>query len=157
MAFLLQKYTFTDITVFARNPEGNYVNLTDYQVLGSDNEVKFFHSTAPYLVTFHSFLCGIYERRGERPYVCEVTLEDLKELAGQKDVSFFRRFVGADKVLNEEQVALFCAWKISEYYSGVCLLCDGCTYEFYRTASQKIGDRYQKYKKKLFSKKFYEA
>lgn len=157
MAILLRKYTFTDITVFARTAEGDYINLTDYQVLGTDNEIKVFNSTAPYLITFHSFLCGIYEKRGERPYVCEVTLEELKELTGQKDVTFYKRFVGADKMLNEEQVALFCAWKISEYHSGECLLCDSNTYEFYRVASQRIDGKYRKYKKKLFSKAFYEA
>lgn len=150
------KYTFTDITIYARTNDNNYVNLTDYQILETENEYRIFNSKAPFLLTFHSFFHNIYKSKGINQKLCEVTLEELKVLAGQCDESFYKRFVDSQKEINEQQIALFCAWKISDYHSGKCFE-NGETYEFYRVANKKENGSYKKYDKRVLTKKFFEA
>lgn len=152
---MVKKYSFTDITVFAKTPDGEYLNITDYQAFCKENEYKTFQSDSPFLIAFHFQFCKIYEKIGQRPDICEATLEDLKTLTGQIDPSFWRRFKDSEKDVNEELAAIFCAWKIADYHSGkVIFNAEEGVYEFYRAASERVGNTYKKYPKLVLSKTF---
>lgn len=154
MTVLLPKYKFIDISVFMKTENG-YINLTDFSIIDfKENERKKFQSEAKYLITFHSFLLGIYQHLGDAPYTCEVTIDELKALTGvsANGNSFWRKFS------DEEQVALFCAKKILEYQYGAVQRTGERTYGFYRlTQKKENGAKAIKKQELVFEREFKET
>ena len=131
---LKSKYNFVDISVLMRTGSGNYLNLTDLSLSEQTKEVKL-NTESKFVITFCTFLYGLYEVTGQKKYVCDVTLEDLMGLAGIHNDSFVRRFksnIEADTA--DELLATLCAKKIMDYSYGKCVLKkeNGVQYDFYR-------------------------
>lgn len=149
---LLPRYVFTDITVYMRTGDGEYLNLTDFSLYEKENERVLLNSASRYVIMFCSFFY-LAHKNGIKPYVCDISLNELLELSGIHDKAFLKRFD-----TNEECLAVFCAKKIMDYRCGKVVRDDGDTYSFYRQGYCIENGKHKKMRNVLiFKKKFYAA
>lgn len=155
---LLPKYVFADITVFMRVEDGTYLNISDFSVYGEDNEKLRLNSDSQYVVMLCSFfyVC-IAKKEGQKPYVCDITLGELLELAGINDEVFPKRFKGIYEGENDDLLAMLCARKIMDYRWGKIVRGDGNTYGFYRQGYHKVNGKNRKRSFLVLKKAFYKA
>lgn len=127
---LKERYNFVDITIFLRNENGRYTNITDYTFIG-ENETVELHGINSELVIM---LCG-FMRKKER-YGCEITVPELLALANIRNSQFLDHIaVGMDKEVAETMIAVMCSEKIKDYAHGrICSVkdTDKVVYEFMR-------------------------
>lgn len=155
---LLSRYVFTDITVFMRTSDGTYLNLTDFIVSGKENERLRLNSDSRYVIMLCSFFYVCVARKeGAKPYVCDITFDELLELAGIHDKSLLTRFNNSHGDLNEDLLAILCAKKIVDYQYGKVVRGSGNTYGFYRQGYYKESGKYRRSMFLVFEKPFYEA
>ena len=154
---LLPKYAFVDITVFMKTSEGDYLNLTDFDIASSENEKLRFESESQFIMMFHSFFYPMLKKKGIQPYICDITIDELLALAGIRDKSFLSRFVNSDKEMDYQLLSLHCARKIADYRLGKIAKTNEDTYEFYRNGYSKTSGKYKKEKNLICTKRFYQA
>lgn len=154
---MLPKYTFADITVFMKTENGEYLNITDYRILEEDNEKMHFNSNSRFVIMFCSFFYNSYKTQGQKPYICDITLKELENLAGIHDKSFLKRLNTSVDNDNEDLIAVLCARRILDYRYGKAVRADGNIYAFYRQCSYKVNGKNRKKKSLVFEKQFYEA
>lgn len=154
---MLPKYTFADITVFMKTGEGNeYLNITDYSVL-EENERLCFNSDSPYVIMFCSYFYNSYKKDGQKPYICDISFEELLDLAGIHDKGFLKRFDGASEGANEELLAILCARRILDYRYGRAVKGNKGTYSFFRQTSYKVDGKSRRHLSLVVEKQFYKA
>lgn len=147
----LSKYAYSDLTVFMRTGTNVYLNITDYSVT-EENERVTLQSDSPFVIMFCSLFYTAF-KRDIKPYICDISFDELLELAGVHDTTFIKRFGEADKDL----LAMFCAREIVDYQRGKIVRDADTRYSFYRQAHVREGDKYKKRKTVVFTKEFYEA
>jgi hypothetical protein len=150
---LLKRYTFADITVFMNTGDsGQYLNLTDFEIT-QEKEILEFDSNSKYIMMFCSFMYHAYKRdcTREKPYICDVTIEELKLLAGIHDKNFIDRLRGCSD--EDELLAVIFAKKIMNYKQGRITRLDETTYQFDRQAYNGK----QKVYKPVCNKIFYQG
>lgn len=149
---LLPRYVFADITVYMKVGKGEYLNLTDFAISEKENERVFLNSDSRYAIMFCSFFY-LAHKNDTKPYICDISLNELLELSGIHDKTFLRRFD-----TNEECLAVLCAKKIMDYRYGKAVRGSGNIYRFYRRGYYSENGKYKKRSKVLiFEKRFYEA
>lgn len=155
---LLPKYVFTDITVFMQTESGIYLNLSDFIVHGKENEKIHLNSNSQYVIMLCSFfyIC-IAQKEGVQPYICDITFDELLELAGIHDKSFLKRFKGSYGDTNEDLLAILCAKKIMDYRWGKVIKSDGNAYCFYRQGYHRVNGKNRRHNSLVFKKTFYKA
>lgn len=149
----LPKYAYSDLTVFMRTGKNDYLNITDYSETDRTNEHVAFQSDAPFAIMFCSLFYSSFKDKGIKPYICDVTLEELCDLAGVHDASFVKRFGEANKDL----LAIFCAREIVDYQHGKIVREANNRYSFYRQTHIREDKGYKKRKAVVLTKEFYEA
>ena len=149
----LSKYAYSDLTVFMRVDDNNYLNITDYSEGDNSNEHVEFHSDAPFAIMFYSLFYSSFKDDGTKPYICDITLEELCDLAGVHDAHFIKRFGETNKGL----LAILCAREIVNYQHGKIVKEADNKYSFYRQTHVREGEGYRKRKAIVLTKEFYEA
>lgn len=152
----LPRYAYSDLTVFMRTGKNDYLNITDYSITEEENERVTFQSNSPFVIMFFS-LFYTASKSEIKPYVCDITFDELLELSGICDKGYVRRFVGTFGEASKEFLAVLCAKKILDYQCGNIAKDKGNRYSFYRQGYICENGRHKKQKKLVFTKDFYAA
>ena len=75
----VERYNYTDVTLYKRNVKGLYLNLTDFELEG-DNQKICIEEQSNYIIAIDN-----YESKSELSYIC-VTLEDIRKIIGIADI-----------------------------------------------------------------------
>lgn len=148
------KYVFADLTVYMRTKDGDYINLTDYEIekeverLSLNSAADFVLMTCSFLYASSCYGCGI------KVQICEVTLDDLVVLAGFKDKKFLNRLNVVCKKSYGEMLAIMCAKKIVDYNYGKIILVDKENNE-YSFCRQKFDESRHKISVEVLKKQFF--
>lgn len=127
----LKSFRFSDIIVYLRMSNGEYLNITDLNLMDTETcERCALPSDAPFAVCVFPFFDA---ERG----LCEFTFDELLKLAGIGDKSFMNRFRGSFGNSNMECLAVLCAKKIADYTGGI-IEKSGNNYLFYRKSSKRV-------------------
>lgn len=92
-----------DITIYRRLPNGMYLNLTDYEIIGENEVIEVEASESEYIIIFTAYLSRKYIANREAAICCEVTLEEIEQYypamargTGKGCCSFRSRFEKAE-------------------------------------------------------------
>lgn len=151
----LPKYAYSDLTVFMRTSDKDYLNLTDYDIMAKENEHVELQSESPFVIMFCSLFYTAFKGK-TKPYVCDVSFDELLELSGVNDKGYVQRFVGKFGE-NKELLAVLCAKKILDYQCGKVVRESKGRYSFYRQGYTCVNGKHTKQKRVVFTKDFYEA
>lgn len=150
---LLPKYAYSDLTVYMRVGENAYLNITDYSVMEEENERITLQSESPFVVMFCSFLYTF--QSNVKPWVCDLSFNELMQLSGVQDKEFTQRFVNKFGEKNKELLAILCAKKVLDYQYGNIVKEPNNKCSFYRLCCVKKNDKYVKRKRLVFTKDLY--
>lgn len=153
----LSKYAYSDLTVFMRTGENDYLNITDFSVTEKENERVAFKSDSPFVIMFCSLFYTAFKGKGAKPYVCDLSFEELVELSGVRDKAFMKKFNSVFGEEREKLFAILCAKKMLDYQCGKIVKDAENTYSFYRQGYTLENGKHKKKKVLIFTKEFYEA
>lgn len=152
----LPKYAYSDLTVYMQIGKNDYLNITDYSVSDKENEHITIQSEAPFVIMFCSSLYTAFGR-DTKPYVCDITFDELLELSGVCDRKFRQYYFAKFGNDSKEFFAILCAKKLLDYQCGKIIRESNHKYSFYRQEYAKEMGKYEKRKKLVFTKDFYMA
>lgn len=151
----MDKYVFSDITVYMQVRDGYYINLTDFSLECEDTEYLSFNGKGKYVIMLCSYMYAVNKKRGKENYACDITLEELIRLAGLGDEKIVMRFKSPSGEMHEDVLALLCAKKVLDYNYGRVVVKDDNTYSFSR--QKYIKGTKRKTQDVVVEKKYYEV